>query len=105
MLFDSWIAAILAQMSRAPLIVVALAVFLSSFSPAAMAQLQIDLNRPRSPYECDLPHAIRWYGSQQRCLQEMCIGRNTTNQWSFEGGGRRRRRNPCYGVDPRSFGD
>jgi hypothetical protein len=104
-LFERRTAAILPAMPRALPISAALAILLSSLLPPAAAQQQIDINRPRSPYECDLPHAIRWYGSQDRCLQELCIGWNITNQWSFEAGGRRRRRNPCYGVNPRSFED
>ncbi len=72
---------------------------------AALAQLQVDLNRPRSAFECDLPIGIQWYGSKQRCLQELCVGANVTNRWTFENQGKRRRKNPCYGVNPRTFGD
>ncbi len=65
-------------------------------------QLQIDINRPRSPFECDTPVGESWYGSTQRCLDELCGGRNVTNEWLFDEH-KRRRRNPCYGRDPTSF--
>lgn len=73
-------------------------------APAA-AQLQVDINRPRSPFECDLENARRWYGSEARCLQELCASDNTTNEWVFDDSGKRRRRNPCYRVDPFNFDD
>jgi len=73
----------------------------------AAAQVQIDINRPRNEFDCAYPNGIAWYGSQERCLQELCLGKNVTNQWLFDGDGnsKRRRRNPCYRVDPRSFND
>jgi len=79
--------------------------FLLLSSASVAAQVQVDVNRPRNAYECDLPHAIRWYGSEHRCLQELCTGRNVTNQWTFDRGGSRRRKNPCYGVSPQTFED
>lgn len=68
----------------------------------ASGQLQLDINRPRTPFECDTPIGERWYGSTRRCLEELCGGRNVTNEWLFDEH-KRRRRNPCYGRDPTSF--
>ena len=90
-------------MKRSLLYAIALLV-LTAAGPAG-AQVEIDINRPRSVYECDLPNGIRWYGSEERCLQELCIGHNVTNRWTFDNNGRRRRKNPCYGINPRTFGD
>jgi len=69
----------------------------------AVGQLQVDINRPRTPFDCSLENGIRWYGSKERCLQELCAGGNTTNEWIFDSNGKRRRRNPCYRVDPFNF--
>ncbi len=71
-------------------------------APAAPAQLQVDVNRPRSPFECDTPVGERWYGSTERCLNELCGGHNVINEWLFDEH-KRRRRNPCYGRNPTSF--
>lgn len=63
----------------------------------------VDVNRPRSPIECDQPIGINWYGSTRRCLAELCAGRNVYNEYIFEG--ERRRRNPCYGQSPTNYPD
>lgn len=75
--------------------------------PAAMAtdqrsSLQIDINRPQSPFECDLPIGTAWYGSSDRCLEELCAGQNVFNEYIFDNHNRRRR-NPCYGQSPTEF--
>jgi hypothetical protein len=85
------------------LLTAAVLAFCSITTPVA-AQLEIDVNRPRSEFECDLPNGIRWYGSKQRCLQELCADKNVTNEWTFDSNGKRRRRNPCYRIDPFNFG-
>ncbi|MEO8601789.1 MAG: hypothetical protein ABI629_04340 [bacterium] len=61
-----------------------------------------DVNRPRTPYDCDTPIGRDWYGSTERCLEELCGGRNVTNEWFFDDN-HRRRRNPCYGRNPSEF--
>jgi hypothetical protein len=63
------------------------------------AQLQVDVNRPRTIYDCDTPLGERWYGSTDRCLSELCEGQNVTNAQIVDASGRLRR-NPCYGRDP-----
>jgi hypothetical protein len=69
--------------------------------PAA-AQLQVDVNRPRSQFECDTPVGEKWYGSTERCLEELCGGQNVYNEWIFDAN-KRRRHNPCYGRNPTDF--
>lgn len=74
-------------------------------SPARVGPpAQIDVNRPQTPFDCDLPIGINWYGSTKRCLQYMCGDRNVYNQWIFDQDNRRRR-NPCYGQSPTDFGE
>lgn len=68
----------------------------------ALGQLQVDVNRPRSQFECDTPVGEKWYGSTERCLDELCGGKNVYNEWIFDSD-KRRRRNPCYGRNPTSF--
>jgi hypothetical protein len=68
------------------------------------AQLEVDVNRPRSEFECDTPIGEKWYGSTARCLAELCAGKNVTNEWVFDAQNRRRR-NPCYGQSPTEFGE
>jgi hypothetical protein len=75
---------------------------LLAMSELAQAQLQVDVNRPRSQFECDTPVGEKWYGSTERCLQELCGGKNVYNEWIFDAD-KRRRRNPCYGRNPTSF--
>jgi hypothetical protein len=67
--------------------------------PPTMAQLAIEVNRPRSIFECDTPVGEQWYGSEDRCLRELCAGRNVTNAQILDDAGHLRR-NPCYGRDP-----
>jgi hypothetical protein len=64
----------------------------------------IDVNRPRSPFDCSLPIGISWYGSRERCLQYLCGGRNVYNEYIFDEDNRRRK-NPCYGQSPTDFGE
>ena len=54
---------------------------------------------PRSIFDCDTPRGEDWYGSADRCLQELCAGGNFTNQY-IDGPGHQLRKNPCYGRDP-----
>jgi hypothetical protein len=63
---------------------------------------QIDVNRPRSPFQCDTPVGINWYGSTNRCLEELCAGENVYNEYVFDTANRRRK-NPCYGRSPTEF--
>lgn len=78
---------------------------LSVLAPvAARAQKQIDVNRPRSPFDCDLPIGKEWYGSRGRCLAELCGKENVYNEYIFDADNRRRK-NPCYGQDPTTFPD
>jgi hypothetical protein len=71
----------------------------SIFAAPLAAQVQIDVNRPRSPFDCDTPIGEQWYGSEERCLQELCAGRNVFNECIFDAHNRRRL-NPCYGQSP-----
>ena len=82
-------------MPLAALVVVAL----SAFGTDVWSQVQIEVNRPRSIFECDTPIGERWYGSTDRCLRELCAGRNVTNAQLVDDDGHLRR-NPCYGRDP-----
>jgi hypothetical protein len=59
----------------------------------------IDINRPRSPFDCELPIGQQWYGSRERCLAYLCGGENVYNEYIFDADGRRRK-NPCYGQSP-----
>lgn len=62
----------------------------------------IDVNRPRSPFDCGLPIGQEWYGSRERCLAYLCGGENVYNEYVFDADGRRRK-NPCYGQSPTEF--
>ncbi|HVN87037.1 MAG TPA: hypothetical protein VMW17_19575 [Candidatus Binatia bacterium] len=62
----------------------------------------VDVNRPRVPEDCDLPIGINWYGTRERCLAELCAGRNVYNEYIFDAANRRRK-NPCYGQSPTDF--
>lgn len=66
--------------------------------------VQVDVNRPRTPFDCDLPIGKDWYGSRDRCLAYLCEGRNVYNEYIFDAHNRRRR-NPCYGQSPTDFPD
>ena len=65
---------------------------------------QIDVNRPRTPFDCDLPIGESWYGSQERCLAELCAGENVYNEYILDDSNRHRK-NPCYGQSPTQFPD
>ena len=67
--------------------------------PHRSGTVRVDSNRPRSAFECDLPGGGDWFGSTERCLQELCVGDNVTNEHTRDRDGRIRR-NPCYGRDP-----
>jgi hypothetical protein len=60
---------------------------------------QVEVNRPRSIFECDTPVGEKWYGSKGRCLKDLCAGQNVISTHVFDGEGRLRR-NPCYGRSP-----
>jgi hypothetical protein len=62
----------------------------------------IDVNRPQSQFDCELPIGQEWYGSRERCLAYMCGGKNVYNEYVFDADGRRRK-NPCYGQSPTEF--
>ncbi len=80
------------------------AMALATVVPApAYAQKHVDVNRPTSPLQCDTPVGTDWFGSTERCLDELCGNWNVTNEWLFVDGGKRRRRNPCYGRNPLEF--
>jgi hypothetical protein len=84
---------------------IAVAVLLGAYGiprAASQAQVQIDINRPHSPFQCDTPIGEKWYGSTERCLDELCGGKNVYNEWIFDDD-KRRRRNPCYGRNPTDF--
>jgi hypothetical protein len=97
-----------------PAIVLTLAAW--AFPGPAVAQLQlagdthtsphaeVDVNRPRSPFDCELPIGVKWYGSQERCLAYLCEGYNVYNEYIFDAHNRRRK-NPCYGQSPTNFPD
>ena len=77
-------------------------VALAAARSACLAQsppVQVEINRPRSIFECDLPVGEQWYGSTNRCLKELCAGQNVISTHVFDGEGRLRR-NPCYGRSP-----
>lgn len=65
--------------------------------------IQLEVNRPRSVFDCNTPRGEQWYGSTDRCLEELCAGKNVYNEFIFQGS--RRRRNPCYGRSPTEFED
>lgn len=79
-----------------------LAAFL--FHSVLQAQVAVDINRPRSPFDCLLPIGVQWYGSEQRCLAYMCAGQNVYNEYVFDGQNRRRK-NPCFGQSPTELRD
>ena len=87
---------------RRPATCIVAIVLLATCELPAAAQLQVDVNRPRSQFECDTPVGEKWYGSTERCLEELCGGQNVYNEWIFDAD-KRRRRNPCYGRNPTSF--
>lgn len=66
---------------------------------ASAQPLPLEVNRPRSIFECDTPVGEQWFGSTDRCLRELCQGQNVTNAQIVDVGGRLRR-NPCHGRDP-----
>ncbi len=66
---------------------------------AAQPGVRVEVNRPRSIFECDTPIGVDWYGSTDRCLMELCAGQNVTNAHIIDERGRLRR-NPCHGRDP-----
>ena len=70
----------------------------------ASSGVQVDVNRPRSPFDCELPMGTEWYGSRDRCLQYLCGGKNVYNEYIFDQDNRRRK-NPCFGQSPTDFGE
>ena len=59
----------------------------------------VEVNRPRSIFDCDTPRGEAWYGSADRCLRELCAGGNYTNRY-IDDADDHLRKNPCYGRDP-----
>ncbi|GIW43499.1 MAG: hypothetical protein KatS3mg077_0781 [Candidatus Binatia bacterium] len=78
--------------------------FLLAWPAVLLAQVQVDVNRPRSPFDCLLPVGRQWYGSEQRCLAYLCEGFNVYNEYVFDSHNRRRK-NPCYGQSPTELRD
>ncbi|GBD26378.1 hypothetical protein HRbin30_01710 [bacterium HR30] len=70
----------------------------------ATGQVQVDVNRPRSPFDCVLPIGRQWYGSEERCLAYLCGGQNVYNEYVFDAQNRRRK-NPCFGQSPTELRD
>jgi hypothetical protein len=69
---------------------------------SAAAQIPIEVNKPRSIFDCDTKVAEEWYGSEERCLEDLCTGESVTNRYiQDDRGDRRLRKNPCYGMKPR----
>jgi hypothetical protein len=66
--------------------------------------VQVDVNRPHTPFDCELPIGKQWYGSREVCLEYLCGGRNVYNEYIFDQDNRRRK-NPCYGQSPTDFGE
>jgi hypothetical protein len=70
----------------------------------ALGQVEININRPRSAFDCTLPNGKEWYGSEERCLAYLCAGQNVYNEYIFDHDNRRRK-NPCYGQSATDFPD
>ena len=75
---------------------------LTQLAQAPPPPAAIDVNRPRTPEDCHLPIGVSWYGTKERCLAEMCAGKNVYNEYLFDAADRRRK-NPCYGRSPTEF--
>ena len=75
---------------------------LAGLSAAARAaetpSVNVDVNRPKTAFDCDLSIAERWYGSKERCLKDLCVGRDVISINVLDDG--RLRKNPCYGRTP-----
>lgn len=54
----------------------------------------IETGRPNSPFECDTAKARDWYGSAERCREDLCRGQNESNAY-VDGPDGRLRQNPC----------
>jgi hypothetical protein len=87
--------------ARAAAVLAAVAVIAATRDAAS--QVQIEVNRPRTIFDCDTPRGEQWYGSTDRCLRELCVGQNVTNAQLVDESGHLRR-NPCYGRDPFELG-
>lgn len=68
----------------------------SKGAPAKRAQRSkvIVETPPSSPFDCDTARAKEWYGSEQRCREDLCRGRNESNAY-VSGPDGRLRANPC----------
>jgi hypothetical protein len=62
--------------------------------PPKQAKIIIETSRPNSPFDCDTAKAREWYGSEKRCREDLCRGRNETNAY-IDGPDGRLRQNPC----------
>ena len=78
---------------------VAALIVLAAHPAVGAPPVQIEVNRPRSIFECDTPVGVQWYGSADRCLKELCAGENVISIHIIDPAGRLRR-NPCYGRSP-----
>ncbi len=58
------------------------------------SKITLDTGRPTSPFDCDTAKAKAWYGSEQRCHEDLCRGRNESNAY-VSGPDGRLRANPC----------
>lgn len=70
---------------------------LAFVTSAAAGDVQV--NRPRSIFQCDQPVGRSWYGSTERCLDELCRGADVISV-SVLDDDNHLRRNPCYGQPP-----
>ena len=61
---------------------------------APRAKILVETGRPSSPFECDTAKAREWYGSEERCRNDLCRGGNETSAY-VDGPDGRLRRNPC----------
>lgn len=59
----------------------------------------VQVNRPRSIFECDQPVGQNWFGSTERCLKELCRGADVISINILDDQNHLRR-NPCHGRQP-----
>ena len=79
-------------------IVILAAMFLPAVHSHGQVPLAVEVNRPRSIFDCDTKVAEEWYGSKDRCLEDLCAGVTVTRRNIQDDRGRgRMRKNPCYG--------
>jgi hypothetical protein len=62
--------------------------------PRRQVKVIIETGRPTSPFDCDTAKAREWYGSVERCREDLCRGRNESSAY-IDGPDGRLRHNPC----------